>query len=481
MGTGGTTLDCTDRQQLLRMIPSVNEILSMPSMATAQTQGVPRFILLQAIQDVLNEVRADIMSGKREPSSDLLIDLDNQMQQRVTTLHRHRLQRVINGTGVVLHTNMGRALLPQAAVDAVAVAAAKYTNLELDLATGKRGQRYRHVEELLCQLTGAESALVVNNNAAAVLLALNTIGQGREAIVSRGQLVEIGGSFRVPEVMAQSGVSMVEVGTTNKTKIKDYEAAISEDTGLLVRVHTSNYRIVGFTQEVSLQDLVTLGKAAGIPVLDDLGSGCLVELNRWCLPVEPTVAESIKAGADIITFSADKLMGGPQAGIILGRKQYLDLMKKNPLLRALRLDKLTLAALEAILYLYLESKDVAASIPVLQMLTEETSVVQAKAVHLAEGINRQWKGFGRAEVVVTASQAGGGSLPETEIPSYGVALMATEWSASQLEAYLRRFEVPIMTRIFQDKVLIDPRTLLTGDDSVILAALMPERMNGGRL
>jgi L-seryl-tRNA(Ser) seleniumtransferase len=468
-----------DKEQMLRNIPSVNEILNKPQLLGVQEKGVPRFVMLRAIQDVLDMTRRNIIQGKEEPESDWLDHLLEQVMGRIADLQQHRLQKVINGTGVVLHTNMGRALLPKKAVEAVAEAAAAFTNLELDLASGKRGQRYRHVEELLCQLTGAENALVVNNNAAAVLLALNTLGRGQEAIVSRGQLVEIGGSFRVPEVMAQSGVAMIEVGTTNKTKLKDYEDAISENTGLLVRVHTSNYRIIGFTQEVALREMVALGRARGIPVLDDLGSGCLMNLNRWELPIEPTVMDSVQAGADIITFSADKLMGGPQAGIILGRKKFMDRMKKNPLLRALRLDKLTLAALESILYIYLENKDVEESIPVLRMLSEKAETIREKAVCLTEELNLHWGAFGLASVVATASQAGGGSLPETEIPSYGVAMTVNGWSASQLEAYLRTHEPPIIARISQDQVVMDLRTLLPGDDKIILTALAPERMIGG--
>ena len=473
-------MDSNEKKQWLRIIPSVSEMLGRPGLVQALAQAMPRFVLVRAIQETLEMARKDILQGQKEPGEGWLDDLDERIMLRAHTLLRHRLQRVINATGVVLHTNMGRALLPQQAVVAVAEAAATYTNLELNLATGKRGQRYFHVEELLCQLTGAESALVVNNNAAAVLLALNTVGQGREAIVSRGQLVEIGGSFRVPEVMAQSGVTMVEVGTTNKTRRKDYENAIQDSTGLLVRVHTSNYRIVGFTEEVALKDLVALGKEHGIPVMDDLGSGCLVDLNHWQLPLEPTVQESVEAGADIITFSADKLMGGPQAGIILGRKQYLDQMKKNPLLRALRLDKLTLAALEALLYLYLENVDIEQSIPVLRMLAGDIEEMGKKATCLVGAINQLWQGFGQAMVIDSASQAGGGSLPETEIPSRAVALCVHGWSASQLEEYLRSNSPPILTRIFQDKVMMDPRTLLPEDEKIILAALDPKQMNGGR-
>jgi len=467
-------MESNRKNLLMRSLPSVNEILSRSRIVQDRDESVPRFVMVKAAQEALDHFREQMISQSGNDlmvKDDLLEQLEKRILKTVRTFRQQRLQPVINATGVVLHTNLGRALLPESAVNAVTMAASAYTNLELDLASGKRGHRYRQVEELLCELTGAESAVVVNNNAAAVLLALSTLAQGREAIVSRGQLVEIGGSFRVPDVMAQSGVTLVEVGTTNKTSPSDYRNAINSQTGLLVRVHTSNYRIVGFTQEVSLKEMIRLGVEQSIPVMEDLGSGTMVDLTRWKLPAEPTVLDSIRAGVDVVTFSGDKLLGGPQAGIILGKRKHVDLMKKHPLLRALRMDKMTLAALEAVLYLYIESAEPEQVIPVLSMLTLPLEDLDQRASALAEAIQSEWKGKGKVTVIDTTSQAGGGSLPSAEIPTRAVALQYGGLTANELESYLRAADPPILTRILMDQVILDPRTIRVGEEEVIVRAL----------
>ncbi|MGB9809112.1 MAG: L-seryl-tRNA(Sec) selenium transferase, partial [Caldanaerobacter sp.] len=344
----------------------------------------------------------------------------------------------------------------------------RYSTLEYDVEKGERGSRYSHVENLLCELLDVEAALVVNNNAAAVLLALNTLAKGKEVIVSRGQLIEIGGSFRIPDVMLQSGAILKEVGTTNKTYDFDYINAITENTALLLKVHTSNYRIVGFTHDIATEELVQIGRKYDIPTMEDLGSGVMVDLREYGLPHEPTVQEVIKAGVDIVTFSGDKLLGGPQAGIIVGKKKYIDLMKKNPLTRALRVDKLCLVSLESVLRIYRDYDPVEA-IPTLKMLTAKASQLYKKAVILNKLVLTIPKV--KSRVVEIASLSGGGSLPEESLPSYGVTLEMEGFDAEDLEKRLRIRDIPIITRIVDGVVTIDVRTLLEGDEEVILRAL----------
>ncbi len=455
----------------LRRLPAVNEILREAAIQSLLAQ-YPRPLVVGAVQAELNERRQRLRAAAVDGAADhSAADIAAAVCQTLTGEMRQGLRRVINGTGVVLHTNLGRAVLPKAAVEHLLAVAGVYTNVELDLSTGERGLRYEQVERLLCTITGAESALVVNNNAAAVLLALGTLGRGKEGVVSRGQLVEIGGSFRVPEVMEQSGVKLREVGTTNKTHPGDYRQAICPETALLLRVHTSNYRIIGFTEEVSLSELVRIGQEYRLPVMDDLGSGSLIPLGDYGLGPEPSVLDSVRAGADVVTFSGDKLLGGPQAGIIVGRKEYLDRMKRNPLLRALRIDKLTLAALEATLEIYLRGGDAASQIPALGMLLMPLAELDARAQALAAAIRVVWGDRGEAAVIDGYSQAGGGSLPGKEIPTRMVALSPRTMTVNQLEAKLRDNDPPVMVRIGQGQALIDPRTLLAGDAAVITAAL----------
>ena len=336
-------------QNLLRAIPQVDEVLHWLSADT----DVPLLLIKQAVREELENLRQNILAGKKVGKNNLAKKILLQhIQTRLQSKLEPNFKRVINGTGVVIHTNLGRSILPDSASDALIEAGTRYSNLEFDLATGKRGSRYSLVEKLLCDLTGAEAALVVNNNAAAVLLVLDTVAKGREVIVSRGQLVEIGGSFRIPEVMAKSGAKLVEVGATNRTHVKDYEGAISEETSLLLKVHASNFKMIGFTKEVSAEELVELAGRFKVLVMEDLGSGCFIDMSEYGLRKEPTVQETIKAGVDVVTFSGDKLLGGPQAGLIVGKRNIIDCIKRNQLNRALRIDKFTLAALETVLRLY---------------------------------------------------------------------------------------------------------------------------------
>ncbi|MCL2790800.1 MAG: L-seryl-tRNA(Sec) selenium transferase [Desulfobulbus sp.] len=389
----------------------------------------------------------------------------------VRQYHRVGMQHVINGTGVIIHTNLGRSLLPMAAVDALNAVCARYVNLELNLDTGKRGSRYQHVEGLLCELTGAESALVVNNNAAAVLLALETLANGKEVIVSRGQLVEIGGSFRIPDIMRRSGARLIEVGATNRTHLDDYQQAITNDTGLLLRVHCSNYRIVGFTSAVSAVDLVRLGKEHGLPVMEDLGSGCLIDLSRFGLIKEPTVQDAVAGGVDIVTFSGDKLLGGPQAGILVGKKQYIDQIKKNPLNRALRIDKLTLVALESVLRLYLDESRALLEIPTLALIALSEEILAERARALCERCRALMADYAVFTVQSTWSQVGGGAMPEQNLASWAVAVAPFAMKINQLERRLRQASIPVIGKVESDRLLFDLRTIAADEIDAMLASL----------
>lgn len=462
-----------DRNKLLRRLPAVDEVLQWEEVGPLLA-GHPRTLIVKAIRQGLQEVRKNLLEVSLEEAR--RVDLSRRalvavIQKHLAVALTSSLKPVVNATGVVLHTNLGRAVLAEAAREQLANLTRGYCNLELDLCTGERGSRYSHVEELLTDLTGAEAAVVVNNNAAAVLLALNTLARGRKVVVSRGQLVEIGGSFRVPEVMEWSGCRLVEVGTTNKTHLRDYERAIDEEVALLLKVHTSNYRILGFTAEVKAAELVQLGRRYNLPVMEDLGSGVLVDLSPYGLPYEPTVQESVAAGIDVVTFSGDKLLGGPQAGIIVGKRQYLEAMKKNPLTRALRIDKLTLGALEATLRLYLNPEMVCREIPVLAMLTATPENLRARAEALARQV-RERAGM-KLEVTVEQdqSQVGGGAMPLAQLPTWVVALKPYTLSARCLAEKLRAGAPPVLGRIAREKVLLDVRTLRDGDEEEICRVL----------
>jgi len=401
-----------------------------------------------------------------EPES--LDRTQEQVLREARRLLLRSLRPVVNATGVLLHTNLGRAPLAEEAVRALQEVSVGYSNLEFNLDTGKRGLRYEHVEELLCSLTGAESALVVNNNAAAVYLALRVLARGKGVIVSRGELIEIGGSFRIPDILQESDAALVEVGTTNRTHLKDYEQAIGSSTGLLLKVHPSNYRVIGFHKEVSTEELVALGRRYGLPVMEDLGSGCLVDPGVPGLAKEPLVADVLRTGVDLVTFSGDKLLGGPQAGILLGRREALERIQRHPLNRVLRIDKLTLAALEVTLLLYRDPRTARTRIPSLAMLSVPEGTLRRRAQNLAKSLRQNLPGSFAVSVRAVTGRTGGGSMPMDSIPGVGVCLRSTDFPAEEILARLRRGTPPVIARIEQEEVILDVRTLQRGQDRLIL-------------
>lgn len=448
---------------LLRQIPKVDDLLRLPALNTLAAEAGTSAVT-EAVRRTLDRLRADILVGAvtELPSTEALCA---QISASCRASRLPSLRGVINATGIVLHTNLGRACLSDRALAAARGVSQGYSTLEYDLTAGERGQRYAHVEPLLCRLTGAEAAMVANNNAAAVLLILSALTAGGEVITSRGELVEIGGSFRMPDVMAACGAVLREVGSTNKTHLSDYANAISEQTRALLKVHTSNYRIVGFTESVSPAALAELGRSRSIPVIEDLGSGCLVDLAPLGLRDEPTVQASVKAGVDVLSFSGDKLLGGPQAGIIVGKRRCIDLLKRHPLARALRVDKLTLAALEATLQAYVDGTALQ-EIPVLSMLAQTPEELRQRA----ESLCRRLGGIGvTAEMVSTENPVGGGAVPTQTLHSFAVAVVPRD-SAAALEAQLRQRPVPIIVRIAHDRCLLDMRTLFPADLDEILQA-----------
>lgn len=457
---GGDIL--SGKKEYLRQLSAVDEILQLEEIRSLIGTH-PRQVVVDAVRTVLEELRRTILSSK---DSAELADLELEPKDLVPliidlvreVMHPH-LKRVINATGVVIHTNLGRSILAPEAVDALVTVAEGYSNLEFDLKLGERGSRHDHVEDLLCTLTGAEAAAVVNNNAGAVLLALATLASGKEVVVSRGELVEIGGSFRIPDVMRQSGAILREVGTTNKTYLRDYRGAIGEETALLLKVHTSNFRVVGFAAEVSLEELVVLGGEYNLPVMNDLGSGVFVDLSQYGLSHEPTVQEALKAGADVVTFSGDKLLGAPQAGIILGKREFVEKIKKHPLARALRVDKLTLAGLEATLRLYLDPALAIERVPTLEMILAPLANLEKRAHRLGEELKKKVGKTFDVKVEKEISRVGGGALPLEELPTYVVGLTSAEFSAVELAGKLRLSEPPIVARLKEDKVLLDMRTV----------------------
>lgn len=450
------------RERKLRLLPAVDEVLRDGRVVELLADH-PRGVVVEAVRAALAEERRMILAGAPEEGekeeAGYLDRIAAKTLEAVLRSARPNLRPVINATGVVLHTNLGRALLSERARQAVNEVASSYSNLELDLDTGRRGSRYAPLESLLISLTGAEAALVVNNNAAAVLLALSTLANDREVIVSRGQLVEIGGSFRIPEVMAQSGARLVEVGATNKTHPEDYRRAVNEHTALLLHVHTSNYRIIGFTRETTVGELVEIGHTLSLPVMSDLGSGFLVDLSRYGLPWEPTVQEVVGAGPDVVTFSGDKLLGGPQAGIIVGKRHYIEMMKKNQLTRALRVDKMTVAALEATLREYLDEEQAIRGVPTLGMLTAPLKVLEEKASELASLLRRLLGNKAEVNVEKEVSAVGGGAMPTAALPTFVVTVRPREQSAGELQAALRRKEPAVLGRVQDDRLLLDVRTV----------------------
>lgn len=467
----------SSRNQLLRKIPQVNELLH-----TSPTQDLlndyPRRVVLDSVREVLDGIRK-LPEGKLKEFDLRLELLLQKIKESVQEKVKPSLCRVINATGVVLHTGLGRAVLSQEAERAISEISRGYSNLEIDVSTGKRGDRIIHVERLLCDLTMAEAALVVNNNAAGVLLALNTLAKGCEVVVSRGQLVEIGGSFRMPEVMQASGARLVEVGTTNKTYLDDYQKAITEQTAILLHVHTSNFRMVGFTAEVEMRDLVKLGQKKGLLCISDVGSGALLDLSKYGLGYEPTVQSCIEAGMDVVTFSGDKLLGGPQAGIIVGKRTCLEQMRKNSLYRALRIDKLHLSGLGATLKLYLNEEVAIKRIPVLEMLLRPLEQIEKEAEVLRDRLKVILSSAGELAIKDGFSQIGGGALPAQNIATKLISFRpsptpercrAGRLTVDQLSTQLRLHNPPILSRISKDEILLDLRTLTNQDFDTITEA-----------
>jgi len=451
------------RKKLLQSLPAVGESIHAPELA-AVVDAFPRSLVVRALRDEIEHLRALILAGKVATVD--AVSFYRAVQERIRRHDRPRLTRLINATGIVVHTNLGRSPLAEPAVAAVMQAARGYSNLEYDLTAGRRGSRTTLVEDILCELTGAEAALVVNNNAGAVLLALSSLAKDREAVVSRGELIEIGGSFRIPDVMAASGAMMVEVGTTNRTHLADYEKAINERTSLLLKVHTSNYRIQGFTKTVTGAELAELAHANGVKAIEDLGSGCLTDTALLHLPYEPTAAEVVAGRLDVVTFSGDKLLGGPQAGVLVGKVEAIRACAKNPLHRALRVDKMTLAALEATLRLYRDPQLALATIPTLRMVSTPKDVLTKRAEQLAADLRRDAGELADFEIVVTEGQVGGGAMPLAQLDDPAVAVHPKSTTADTLVAALRARELPIIVRIEHDAVLADPRTIL--DDELPL-------------
>ena len=452
----------------LRRLPSVDQLVRQVA-GRSEVAGIPRARLTAAVRDAVDAERRRVRAGG-EDGGDPIERLTREIVGTLSRVGVFSLRPVVNATGVVLHTNLGRAVMSDLALARLGAVGRAYSNLELDLATKERGSRYSHVEAVLRRLSGAEDALVVNNNAAAVLLALETLAHGKEVVVSRGELIEIGGEFRIPDIMLRSGARLREVGTTNRTHLRDYAEAIGPDTGLLLKVHTSNYRVVGFTADVSSRALAALGRERGIPVMEDLGSGSFVDLRPWGFPYEPTVPEVVGAGVDLVSFSGDKLLGGPQAGLVVGTRALVGRLKKNPWNRALRIDKFTIAALEATLHAY-EAGTALATIPTLRLLTEPLPSIRRRAKRLLARLDARVRGRLAAAVVDDRSQVGGGALPTVELPTAALAVGATGAAARDLDEALRRGTPPVIGRIADDRLLLDCRTILPDDVSIVASAL----------
>ncbi len=455
-----------DDNQLLRKLPKIDKLLERDDI---RALDAPRWAVVDAVRLAVAERREAIREGR---SDDVSIDA-GEVAERAAALVRPSLRQVINATGVVVHTNLGRSPLPAPVMERVAALALGYSNLEYDLDAGTRGSRHTHLTELITDLTGAEDAVVVNNNAGAVMLALAAMAADREVIVSRGELIEIGGSFRIPDVMRLSGARLVEVGTTNKTHLGDYQGAISDATGLLLKVHRSNFALVGFTAEVEAAELVALGAQFGIPAAMDLGSGCLLEADELIelgLPAEPSVRAVVASGLDLVTFSGDKLLGGPQAGVIVGKAEAVARVRSHPMMRALRPDKLTITALQTTLALYRDG-DPRVDIPGLAMLSTPLAELRARAEGLLRSVSEppDWLD---AAVVPCESTVGGGAMPTATLPSWGVALtcLDDDRNADDIERALREGPVPIIARIVDDQVVLDVRTLFREDDLAAVAA-----------
>lgn len=470
------------KQEILRSIPKIDELL-LDEQLVFFMETTPRAVVVDAAREIIDRVRREILSGEKEtvPGKRELI---TEICDTVNGKKKRNLRRVINATGVVLHTNLGRANLCPAAVDSILSVADSYSNLEYDVRKGARGSRHDHVEKIIAKITGAEAAMVVNNNAAATMLCLSAMAFGKEVIVSRGELVEIGGSFRIPEIMEQSGCHLKDVGTTNKTKAADYRNAYNEEqTGALMKVHTSNYRIVGFTQEVTLKEMAGLGKELNLPVIYDMGSGLMVNLERYGVD-EPTVLDALADGADVVLFSGDKLLGGPQGGIIIGKKEYVDRMKKHPLARAFRVDKMTLAAMEATFFEYLDMESAKQTIPVLRMITASDEELTGRAEILMEKLKTRLGDTGEFEfgIVPLKDQIGGGSAPTVLLSGMSVSVYNEKIPAERMERLLRKYKIPFIVRVAHDKIYLSVRTIRDEelDVAVDAFAFVKEQADNGK-
>ena len=455
---------------LLRKLPRIDDLLNAQQIQEF-SQELPREVIAGAVRAAVEKRREAILAGDAS-CDESCVAFEAVVDEVVTALNFLKiksLRRVINGTGVVLHTNLGRANLSVKAAEAVAEVADHYSTLEYDPKEGKRGSRHSHVENLIREITGAEAAMVVNNNAAATMLCLAAMGRGKEIIISRGELVEIGGSFRVPEMMEESGAYLVEVGTTNKTRLNDYERAITEETGALMKVHTSNYKIIGFTEDVSIHQLKELGEKYGLPVIYDMGSGLMVDLSAYGIN-EPTVRSGLAEGADVILFSGDKLLGGPQSGILAGKKKYIDMMKSHPLARVLRVDKMTLAAMEATFRAYYDEESAKQEIPVLAMLTRTEEQMKGYADRLKRLIDSKKAGY-TVRKEKDKGMVGGGSAPSSYLDNIVLKLYHDKYSAQELAARLRSGELPVVTRIRDDELIIDMRTIMEDEIPIIAERL----------
>lgn len=460
-----------NKNMLYRSIPKVDVLLENSDIVTL-IENHHRDVVVDVIREEIDKLRNFI---KENDDVNLIEEKINNLIENIKIstekVYSYNIKKVINGTGTILHTNLGRAIISKKHADYLSEVVTSYSNLEYNLEEGKRGERYSHFEKLICKITGAEAAMAVNNNAAAVMLVLSSMAAEREVIVSRGELVEVGGKFRIPDVMKSSNAHLVEIGTTNKTHLEDYEDAISENTGAFLKVHTSNFKILGFTESVSIEELCKLGREKDIPVIEDIGSGVLIDLSEYGLEYEPTVQDSIKAGVDVVSFSGDKLLGGPQAGIIVGKKKYIDKMKKNPLTRAFRIDKFTATILEMIFHEYLNEEDAIKNIPVLSLITKDLKEIEKNANALFNKIENL-ENVADINVEDTFSQIGGGSLPAERIKSKSVTIMPKNISTQSLEAKLRAGKNPVVGRISEEKLILDMRTVLEDEIDILAQKLI---------
>lgn len=451
---------------LFRSIPKVDVLLEKSEIIDL-IEKYHRDVVVDVIREEIDKLRNFI---KENDDVNLIEEKINSLVKNiclsVEKIYSYNLKKVINATGTILHTNLGRAIISKKHAKYLSEVVTSYSNLEYNLEEGKRGERYSHFEKLICKITGAECAMAVNNNAAAVMLVLSSMAENKEVIVSRGELVEVGGKFRIPDVMKSSNAHLVEIGTTNKTHLEDYEDALTENTGAFLKVHTSNFKILGFTESVSIDEICKLGKEKNIPVIEDIGSGVLIDLSKYGLEYEPTVQDSIKAGVDIVSFSGDKLLGGPQAGIIVGKKKYIDKMKKNPLTRAFRIDKFTATILEMIFHEYLNEEEAVKNIPALSLITKDISVIEKNADILYKKLSNL-RDVAQISIEDTLSQIGGGSLPAERIKSKCVTIIPKNISTSALEERLRLGENPVVGRISEDKLILDMRTILEDEIDIL--------------